>query len=118
MPIYDLAAVKEILKDADNLILATRYANQNAEDLALDTDDISQMIQQLEVNNYRNSEWCKITKPKKNKQRVAAADSYKLRLTKYNEFAHKYLSAEYYLKFFIDQGQIRVEMISIHLDRG
>lgn len=91
--------------------LWTRKCIADAASLALDATDVADMIRDaLHHGTFHGSEWCQggTNGP------WAACDAYVLRQSRWNEYAHKELPCEYYLKFAIARTGQLVLTVSCH----
>ncbi|EKO3892080.1 hypothetical protein P0F32_003252 [Vibrio metschnikovii] len=114
-PLYVVEDVLRILEsEANTAIPWTRKCIQNIESLALDTDDIRDLLKQaITQGQYVNSEWCvqKPTGP------WAACDSYRLQREEWREHAYKYMSCNYYVKFAIGKTGKILLLVSCHVSQ-
>lgn len=109
-PLYELSRIKAIAQCESSLFLWTRKCRHDTEVLALDLDDVSALILELQERDYRNSEWCE-----NGKGGLAACDAYALSRTEWNEAAHKNMTANYFLKFAIGTAGAVILVVSCHL---
>lgn len=110
-PIYTAAAVLAVLSPR-SIISWTRDCTKNLQDLAFDNDDIQELIRAaVQEGRYINSQWCvqKPTGP------WAACDAYKLSRSEWNQYAHKELRVDYYVKFAIGKTGKILLLVSAHM---
>ena len=114
-PLYKIEDVLKILESEGNTTIPwTRKCTQDIEKLALDIDDISDLLKKTIIQGqYLNSEWCvqKPTGP------WAACDSYRLQREEWMEYAHKYISCNYYVKFAIGKTGKILLLVSCHVSQ-
>ncbi|MCV3265225.1 hypothetical protein OGZ01_32410 [Vibrio harveyi] len=92
----------------------TRQCKTDIQKLALDTDNINELLKQaIKQGRYLKSEWCvqKPTGP------WAACDSYHLQREEWIEYAHKYISCNYYVKFAIGKTGKILLLVSCHVSQ-
>ena len=108
-PLYDLARVQALAKQAERVTLLTAKCRQDVQNLGWDEDDVSQLLLSLTVRAYNDSEWCD------NGQGAwAACDTYTVMRREWVETARKELTMDYFLKFAIGKTGTLVLMLSCH----
>lgn len=114
-PLYKIEDVLKILESKGNTTIPwTRKCTQDIQNLALDTDDIRDLLKQaITQGRYLNSEWSvqKPTGP------WAACDSYRLQREEWADYAHKYISCNYYVKFAIGKTGKILLLVSCHVSQ-
>ncbi len=113
-PLYPAADVMTLLTiEGSGAVRAwTRKASADLQKLSLDADDLVELIKDaLTQGRYRRSEWC-IQRPN---GPWAACDAYSLERREWNQYAHKELPVEYYVKFAIAKTGKVLLLASCHL---
>ncbi|MEZ8602733.1 MULTISPECIES: hypothetical protein [Vibrio] len=114
-PLYEKEVVLKILESEGNTPIPwTRQCKTDIQNLALDTDDINELLKQaIKQGQYLKSEWCvqKPTGP------WAACDSYRLQREEWIEYAYKYISCNYYVKFAIGKTGKILLLVSCHVSQ-
>lgn len=108
-PVYLLARVQGLCADGTGVELWTRGCYQNVQDLQWTADDVADLIQQLKVADYIDSEWCD-----NGKGAIAGCDAYALRRMEWIPAANKQMQIEYFLKFAINKLGTLVLTVSCH----
>ena len=114
-PIYEPGAILAILgKGSPSAHAWTRKCIQDVQQLGFDDADLCTLLADaINKGRYSKSMWCvqKPTGP------WAACDAYLLERREWNNYAHKELSIEYYVKFAIAKSGQVLLIISCHLQR-
>jgi len=108
-PLYNLERVKAIIKDGKGLQLWTRDCVKNVAELGWETADVIDLIQQLRIGDYIDSEWCE-----NGRGAFAACDAYSIRVKEWIEAVHKDMLIEYFVKFAVNKLGTMVMTISCH----
>ena len=109
-PLYLLADVQQLTQSAEALKLWTSKCYSDVMQLGIDTEDVGNLIRQLDVKDYRDSEWCE-----NGSGAIAACDAYTIRQLEWSEVTDKNISSEYFLKFAISKTGALVLVVSCHL---
>ena len=110
-PLYNPADVLAVLSSGST-IPWTRDCKSDLQGLAFDEADIQQLLRDtLQHGRYLNSQWCvqRPTGP------WAACDAYQLGRDEWNEYAHRDLRVEYYIKFAIGKTGKILLLVSAHV---
>lgn len=110
-PIYSVAKVLTVLSSGST-IAWTRDCTRDLQNLAFDDGDIQELIRAaIQEGHYINSQWCvqRPTGP------WAACDAYKLSRQEWNQYAHKELRVDYYVKFAIGNTGKILLLVSAHM---
>ncbi len=110
-PIYSAADVLAVLSSGST-IPWTRDCTRDLQDLAFDDGDIQELIRAaVQEGCYINSQWCvqRPTGP------WAACDAYQLSRQEWNQYAHKELRVDYYVKFAIGKTGKILLLVSAHM---
>ena len=107
-PLDDLAKIEALTMLPDAVKLWTARAGRDVANLAMDLDDVGDMIRELTERNYHSSEWCC------NGKSYAACDAYTLKRSEYIEHAGKRFPMEYFVKFAESKTGKLVLIVSCH----
>jgi hypothetical protein len=114
-PLYPVEEVLKLLDSGDEKThLWTRKCIQDVENMALEIEDVRNLVRQaITQGKYINSEWCvqKPTGP------WAACDGYRLFREEWVEYAHKTMRFEYYVKFAIGKTGKILLLVSCHMSQ-
>ena len=106
-PLYLLSEVQKIAKV--NTVLVTNRCKDDVHKLAWSLDDVAELVNELTNNNYKNSEWCRVTNG-----RWLACDAYVIIRDEYYEHLRKAIQCEYYVKFAIGPTGKALLIVSCH----
>lgn len=108
--LYSQSDVLKLLA-ANSLVLWTRDCQRNVRDLDLDLPGVASLIEEaIQYGRFKNSEWCE----QKTGGPWALCDAYVLTRKEWNQYAHKYLDCNYYIKFAIASTGALLLVISCH----
>lgn len=109
-PLYSADEVVRILNDAPP-VFGTSKCIKDAQNLCLDDTAVGMLLKEaVTQGRYKDSEWCEL----KSGGPIAACDAYELKRMEWNEFAHKELECNYFLKFAIAKTGKIVVTVSCH----
>ena len=115
-PLYPLTEVRAAIGANAAILLGTDGAKNDATDLMLDASSIIMIFKSLNPKNYRDSEWCELSKypgQPNGLVRVAACDAYNFKPI--SEKLSKILDKKkkYFIKFALN-SQKDMLIVSIH----
>ena len=111
-PCYPLGLVKKIAGKENGVLLVTKQSITDASDLGVDASGIGDLILELTEAGYIASEWCETTPGY-----WAACDGYQLDRNEFLDAISRFVTIQYYLKFYINTAETILMMVSNHLPR-
>lgn len=114
VPLYEPASVSALLaKGASAVLLWTKDCQRDViAKLDLDTDGVAALLREaVEGGRFIGSEWCRQAPDGP----VAACDVYVLRRHEWNNYAHRMLAIDYYIKFAVSTTGAFLLIASCHL---
>lgn len=112
-PLYSSECVTALVEnDGSNLRTWTKKCLLDMQQkLGIDNDGAAELISEtVRQGRYLTSEWCRGTYA----VHWAACDAYSLTRKEWNNYAHKELTVEYYLKFAISKSGEVLLLVSCH----
>lgn len=114
-PLIDLLGLQQAIKSGvigdDDVVLATRKAENHLEDLTWTLGDLLDCVACLSAADHKNAEWCEDRKGK-----LHPCDAYAIRYDDVGKCRVRYSDINYYLKFSLDEdGALTLILISCHL---
>lgn len=106
--LYDLSEVKASAKP-ESINLVTEKCKTDVANLGWDTSDISELINRLNYDQYKDSEWCRI-----NGNQYYPCDAYTVIYESFNKATNKFISCTYYIKLALSTGGNLVLIVSCH----
>ena len=106
-PLHSLSKVQKIAKI--NTFLVTDRCNADVRKLGWSVDDVVDLVNDLTKNNYKNSEWCRISNGA-----WLACDAYVIIKDEYYAHLRKTIPCEYYVKFGIGPTGKAILLVSCH----
>ncbi|HEU4344422.1 MAG TPA: hypothetical protein VFU31_22945 [Candidatus Binatia bacterium] len=113
-PLYPVAEVLGLLENSvnPNIQVWTRKCAADVQKLALDADDLVDLLKEAVLgNHFIGSEWCR----QNPNGPWAACDAYALSRQEWVAVAHKEIRMEYYLKFSVGKTGKILLLASCHL---
>ena len=110
-PLYPRDEILDLVRNHVNVTPVTEKAIKDVQNLCLDNPGLLDLLADCVTSGrFIGSEWCEIG----SSGALAACDAYHLCRREWNQYAHKELPVEYYVKFCIGKtGQV-VLLISCH----
>lgn len=110
-PLYDLARVKALAANEDQILLWTAKCRKDVLNL-FDSDlvQVAELIQALTTADYIDSEWCE-----NGRGALAACDAYRIRRQETIPATGRSMTVSYFVKFAIGKTGRLVLMVSCHV---
>jgi hypothetical protein len=111
-PLFVLAQVQDISRQDHSISFVTKQCSIDVDRLGWSVVEVGKLLRTLGPQNYHQSEWCRM-----DGGRWLPCDAYVIQRMEYNEYSHRELLAEYYVKFSIGPNGAALLIVSCHYQR-